>query len=74
MLQEQHGLRTARILLHSPNVSEGYIALWERGRIDLTVEAVIHEHERWHRLFTPDELAIRSKRLRDYGCLKSEKT
>jgi len=42
MLYEHRGLEIARILLHSTNVSEGYTALWERGRLDLTVEAVIH--------------------------------
>jgi hypothetical protein len=31
MLHEHRGLETARILLHSANVSEGYAALWERG-------------------------------------------
>ena len=36
MLHEHRGLETARILLHSTNVSEGYTALWERGRLDLS--------------------------------------
>jgi hypothetical protein len=40
------------------NVSEGYTALWERGRLDLTVEALIHDNPQWHPLFTPEELAI----------------
>ena len=35
MLYEHRGLETARILLHSRNVSEGYAALWERGRFDV---------------------------------------
>ncbi len=33
MLHEHRGLETARILLHATNVSEGYVALWERGRL-----------------------------------------
>jgi hypothetical protein len=69
MLNEHRGLETARILLHSANVSEGYTALWERGRLDLTVEAVIRDNPRWHPLFTKEELAICSKRLREYGYL-----
>ncbi len=36
MLHEHRGLETARILLHAPNVSEEYVALWERKRLDLT--------------------------------------
>jgi hypothetical protein len=62
-------LETARILLHSTNVSEGYTALWERGRLDLTVEAVIHDNPKWHTLFTAEELAICSKRLKEYRYL-----
>ena len=41
MLYENRGLETARILLHSSNVSDGYTALWKRSRLDLTVEALI---------------------------------
>jgi hypothetical protein len=69
MLHEQRGLETARILLHSANVSEGYTALWDRGRLDLTVEAVIHDNPKWHPLFTEDELAICVQRLKDYRYL-----
>jgi len=38
-----HGLQTSRILLHASAVSEGYTALWQRWRLDLTGEALIHE-------------------------------
>jgi hypothetical protein len=67
MLHDHRGLETARLLLHSPTVSEGYTALWERKRLDLTVEAVIHDNTRWHPLFTQEELEICAKRLTDYG-------
>jgi hypothetical protein len=67
MLYEHRGLRTAQILLHSATVSEGYTRLWELRRLDLTVEAVIHDNPRWHSLFTPGELAICQQRLSDYG-------
>ena len=66
ILYKHRGLETARILLHAVNVSEGYTALWERDRLDLTVEAVIHDNSRWHPLFTEEELAICSKRLKEY--------
>jgi hypothetical protein len=69
MLHEHRGLETARILLHSANVSEGYTALWERGRLDLTVKAVIHDNPKWHPLFTQADLAICTKRLKEYGYL-----
>lgn len=67
MLTEKGGLETARFLIHSPRVSEGYTALWERGRLDLTVEAVITDTDKWQPLFTEDELAICRSRLEDYG-------
>lgn len=69
MLHDHRGLETARLLLHSQNVSEGYTALWQRGRLDLTVEAVIHDNAEWHPLFTQDELNICISRLTDYQYL-----
>ena len=67
MLSEHGGLETARILIHSPVESEGYTALWERGRLDLTVEAVITDHAEWHPLFSEEELAVCRDRLSEYG-------
>ena len=66
MVAEQGGLETARYLLRSPNVSDGYTALWERSRLDLTVEAMILRSE-WQSLFTPAERQAALKRLREYG-------
>jgi hypothetical protein len=70
MLHEHRGLQTARMLIHASTVSEGYTALWERQRLDLTVEAMILDNARWHPLFTADELAICGRRLSDYGYVK----
>jgi hypothetical protein len=67
MLHEHRGLLTAEILLHSSNVSEGYVALWQRGRLDITVEAVIVGNPRWHSLFTAQELEVCRRRLEEYG-------
>ncbi len=65
MLAERGGLETARYLIHAPTVSDGYAALWERDRLDLTVERVILEPN-WKPLFTTLERRIAVKRLRDY--------
>ena len=65
MLQEHGGLGTAKILLHTPHVSDGYTALWERGRLDLTVEALILK-KKWHSLFSEEERQIAKKRLKEY--------
>jgi hypothetical protein len=66
MLEDRGGLATAKYLINAPKVSEGYTALWERKRLDLTVEAEVVENQRWHSLFTDDELAKARKRLVDY--------
>jgi hypothetical protein len=67
MLFAYRGVETARRLIHSPNISDGYTALWERKRLDLTVEALIYDNEKWHPLFTPEEITICRKRLLQYG-------
>jgi hypothetical protein len=66
MVSERGGIETARYLLHAPKVSDGYTALWERGRLDLTVEAVILEPA-WRALFSKAERQIAVARLREYG-------
>ncbi len=66
MLTEGDGLETARILIHSERISDGYTALWGRGRLDLTVEALILLKP-WNELFTNAELEIAKNRLRQYG-------
>ena len=66
MLLERGGLETAQYLLRSSTVSDGYTALWERNRLDLTVEAMILRPE-WHGLFSDVDRQIAVKRLREYG-------
>lgn len=66
MVVEHGGLETARYLLHASTVSEGYSALWERKRLDLTVEAMILRPE-WQALFSDVERRIAVNRLREYG-------
>jgi len=67
MLCERGGLATATYLINERQVSEGYAALWERGRLDLTVEAVVYDNPKWHPLFTAEELDKVRKRLKEYG-------
>src|SRR6266581_6903856 len=65
MVSERGGLETARSLLHAATVSDGYAALWERRRLDLTVEAVILD-PKWEPLFSNQERRIAVERLREY--------
>lgn len=46
--------------------------MWDRGRLDLTMEAMIHDDPKWHPLFTPEELATCIKRLKEYRYLPEE--
>ena len=67
MLHNYGGLETAHVLINSPNVSEGYTALWERGRLDLMVEALIYNNNpEYHELFTKQQLKTVKQRLIDY--------
>ena len=66
MLCEYGGLETAKRLVNAQNVSEGYTALWERKRLDLTVEALIQK-KKWRELFSEEELKKAQKRLRTMG-------
>ncbi|MET8046574.1 hypothetical protein ABZU75_03165 [Streptosporangium sp. NPDC005286] len=66
MLAEHGSLATARKLLHAPAVSDGFAALWERGRLDLTVEALVVQ-PRFADLFTPAEIEIAHHRLGQFG-------
>ncbi|MEY9214896.1 DUF262 domain-containing protein [Thermobifida halotolerans] len=68
MLADLGPLGAARRLLHAPTVSDGFSALWERGRLDLTVEAVVCA-ERFVPLFTDKELEVARKRLSQFGYL-----
>ena len=65
MVGERGGLGAARYLLHAP-VSDGFTALWQCNRLDLTVEAYVLKPE-WQGLFTQDELALARKRLSEVG-------
>ncbi len=67
MLSDRGGLQTAKFLINSKRESAGYTALFERGRLDLTVEAVVAENAKWHPLFSTDEIAKARSRLSDYG-------
>lgn len=66
MLGEQGGLATAKQLLNKDDRTSGFAELYERGRLDLTVEAVALQ-PRFRSLFTRDELAQARRRLDEAG-------
>jgi len=66
MVTERGGLAAAKDLLRASRPAEGLTILWEHGRLDLSVEALICRTP-WSTLFTADELAIARKRLQELG-------
>ena len=73
MLHEKGALETARQLINTAQPSYGYTRLWELRRLDLSVEAVVHDNAEWHGLFTQDELQRCANRLTDYGYFETGK-
>jgi len=59
-------LQAAKSLLHAEGYSEGLTALWELGRLDITMEAVVIQQP-WCELFTDEELATARTRLQELG-------
>jgi len=63
VVSEHGGLKAAKIFLSAKGYSEGFIKLWKKKRLDLSMEAMIVENPKWHCLFTKGELLIAEKRL-----------
>jgi hypothetical protein len=66
MLSEHGPIETARRLITSSQPSEGFTRLWERHRLDLTVEAQVIRPE-FESLFTEEERQACHTRLSRYG-------
>ena len=65
MVTEQGGYDAAMTLIHSSKPSEGYTALHQLGRLDLTVEALILRPE-WLDVFTDQDRLAAYRRLQAY--------
>lgn len=66
MVAELGGVKAAKKLINSEKPSEGYTALWERKRLDITVEALVQD-SKWASLFDPVEIEKANYRLQEYG-------
>lgn len=66
MVGELGSLRAAKQLLNAPNLSDGFTRLWECGRLDLTVEALVLQ-PKWRELFSADECDKARIRLKQLG-------
>ena len=66
MVNEHGGLATAKRPLRTTESQEGLTNLWERGSLDISMEALVLE-ERWEILFSDDERRKAQERLEVYG-------
>lgn len=66
MLSQYGPQETAHKLLASRAISDGFAELWERGRLDLTVEALVVE-PKFSDLFSENEIAVAQRRLEQFG-------
>ncbi|MCH9733551.1 MAG: DUF262 domain-containing protein [Actinomycetia bacterium] len=66
MLSQYGPQETAHRLLASAAISDGFAELWERGRLDLTVEAIVVEPQ-FSKLFSEGEIAVAQRRLEQFG-------
>ncbi len=62
MVSDHGGREAAKKLLVSPRVQSGFEYLWKRGRLDLSMEAVIVQ-PKYSPLFTPSEIVEAKNRL-----------
>lgn len=67
MLSDKGPLETASFLLREPEVSSGFVALWERQRLDLTVEAQVLANEKFWPLFKETDLDTARRWLKEFG-------
>ncbi len=66
MVNEHGGLAAVKRLLSAAESQEGLTKLWELGRLDISVEALVLE-EPWESLFSDDERRKARERLESYG-------
>lgn len=66
MLHSDGGYKTAASLLSAKNLSEGFTKLWEKKRLDLTVEALVLKPE-WAAYFSHELLDVAARRLTKVG-------
>jgi hypothetical protein len=62
MLEERGAIATAKYLLSTPRPSDGFVALWEANRSDLTVEHLVLQPS-YSPMFTESELQTARQRL-----------
>jgi hypothetical protein len=73
MLTDYGAVETARRLINSDDVPEGFTRLWQMQRLDLTLEAGIYDNPKFYALFDEKTLAACKARLTRVGYIKDDK-
>ncbi len=66
LISDNGGLKAAKILISKKGGTYGFEVLWERKRLDLSVEAHVLKEE-YMELFTDAERNICKERLEEFG-------
>lgn len=66
MIEDKGAVEAAKALINKPKVSLGFEKLWEKKRLDLSLEAAVLNEE-YHTLFTAEEIEICRSRLEGCG-------
>lgn len=66
MVQNYRGLEAAKKLLHTAGFQYGFTELWQCGRLDITMEALVIQPQ-YAELFTEEEIQIARTRLEECG-------
>lgn len=66
MIGNKGGVAAAKQLISKSGGTEGFTALWEQGRLDLSVEANVLKPE-YQELFSEEERSICRERLLEFG-------
>ena len=66
LVAEKGGVEAARSLILKDGGTDGFAKLWELGRLDLSVEALVLKDE-YKELFTDQEREACTNRLKEYN-------
>lgn len=66
MLNENRAVNVAKKLIMKDGGTSGFEKMWEKKRLDLTIEAIVIQ-PKYKELFTKEEIEESNNRLKKYG-------
>ena len=71
MIFETDTITAVKKLLSNTKPAEGFLKLWEMGRLDLSMENIVYSED-WGELFTKKEKKMAKEKLEEYNFIKKE--